>query len=90
MVNVFSKMQSLSKMMPAVQDFERRLGILHQVEPIIEQAVSTLEKVIDLKGMGPPPKAKEEPKPVVEEEEEPAAAPGIDMSQLASLLGQAQ
>ena len=90
MVNVFSKMQSLSKMMPAVQDFERRLGILHQVEPIIEQAVSTLEKVIDLKGMGPPPKAKEEPKPVVEEEEEQAAAPGIDMSQLASLLGQAQ
>jgi hypothetical protein len=72
MVNVFSKMQSLSKMMPAVQDFERRLGILHQVEPIIEQAVSTLEKVIDLKGMGPPPKPKEEPKPVVEEEEEPA------------------
>ena len=90
MVNVFSKMQSLSKMMPAVQDFERRLGILHQVEPIIEQAVSTLEKVIDLKGMGPLPKAKEEPKPVVEEEEEPAAASGIDMSQFASLLGQAQ
>jgi len=29
LVNVFSKMQSLSKMMPAVQDFERRLGILH-------------------------------------------------------------
>ena len=42
------------------------------MEPIIEQAVSTLEKVIDLKGMGPPPKPKEEPKPVVEEEEEPA------------------
>lgn len=85
MVNVFSKMQSLSKMMPAVQDFERRLGILHQVEPIIEQAVNTLEKVIDLKGspMAPPPKAKEEPKPVVEEEEEAApAAGGIDMGAL--------
>ena len=42
-------MQSLSKMMPAVQDFERRLGILHEVEPIIENAVKTLEKAIDLK-----------------------------------------
>ena len=29
LVNVFSKMQSLSKLMPQVQDFERRLGILH-------------------------------------------------------------
>ena len=47
LVNVFSKMQSLSKMMPAVQDFERRLGILHQVEPIIEKAVETLTKAID-------------------------------------------
>ena len=73
MVNVFSKMQSLSKMMPAVQDFERRLGILHQVEPIIEQAVKTLEKVIDLKGspMAPPkPVAPKPPAPVEEEESE--------------------
>lgn len=29
LVNVFSKMQSLSKMMPQIQDFEQRLGILH-------------------------------------------------------------
>lgn len=42
LVNVFSKMQSLSKMMPAIQDFERRLNILHSVEPIIENAVNTL------------------------------------------------
>lgn len=48
LVNVFSKMQSLSKMMPAIQDFERRLGILHQVEPILESAISTLSKVVDL------------------------------------------
>lgn len=50
LINVFSKMQSLSKMMPAVQDFERRLGILQQVEPIIENAVKTLTKAIDLNG----------------------------------------
>lgn len=35
-------------MMPAVEDFERRLGILKQVEPIIDNAVKTLEKVINL------------------------------------------
>ena len=50
MVNVFSKMQSLAKMMPAVQEMERRMGVLRQVEPIIEKAVETLTKVIDLKG----------------------------------------
>ena len=82
MVNVFSKMQSLSKMMPAVQDFERRLGILHSVEPIIEQAVATLEKVIDLKGSPmAPPKPKEEPKPAAVEEEEESSG-GNDMGAL--------
>lgn len=35
-------------MMPAIQDFERRLGILHQVEPILESAIGTLTKVVDL------------------------------------------
>lgn len=48
LVNVFSKMQSLSKMMPAIQDFEQRLGILHQVEPVLENAINTLSKVVDL------------------------------------------
>ena len=70
MVDVFSKMQSLSKMMPAVADFERRLGILHQVEPIIENAVTTLNKVLDLKGspLAPPPPPPP-PKPVEPVEE---------------------
>ena len=52
-------MQSLSKIMPAIQDFERRLNILHSVEPIIENAVNTLQKVLDLKGSPLEP-----PKPV--------------------------
>lgn len=93
LVNVFSKMQSLSKMMPAVQDFERRLGILKQVEPIIENAVKTLTTAIDLKNSPlEPPKPKEVPKPAPANDElslesltEAAAAPaassngGIDM-----------
>lgn len=60
-------MQSLSKMMPAVQDFERRLGILKQVEPVIENAIKQLSKAVDLTGSplkgakkAPPPKKPEE------------------------------
>ena len=87
-------MQSLSKMMPAVQDFERRLGILKQVEPIIENAVKTLTSAIDLHGSPlEPPKPKEVPKPAPANDEislesltEAAAAPssggGFDMGQL--------
>ena len=61
-------MQSLSKMMPAIQDFERRLNILHSVEPIIENAVNTLQKVLDLKGspLEPPkPQNPKTPKPQI-------------------------
>lgn len=73
LVNVFSKMQSLSKMMPAIQDFERRLNILHEVEPILENAINTLNKVVDmtgpLGGLGmaavAPPAPKPAPAPVV-------------------------
>ena len=75
-------------MMPAVQDFERRLGILHQVEPIIEQAVNTLQKVIDLKGSPmAPPKPAPPPKPAEPEEDESESP---DLGSLAALLGQAQ
>lgn len=49
-------------MMPAVQDFERRLGILKEVEPIIENAVKTLQKAIDLSG-SPLEPAKPKPAP---------------------------
>ena len=91
-------MQSLSKMMPAVQDFERRLGILHEVEPIIENAVKTLQKAIDLSGSPlEPPKPKVIAKKPEEDEfsldslTSAAAAPsmsgGVDLSQLQALLG---
>ena len=97
LVNVFSKMQSLSKMMPAVQDMERRLGILHQVEPIIEKAVKTLESVIDLKNSPLQPAAKAPVQPPVAPAEdfsldslsEAASAPsqGPDMAALLGMLG---
>jgi len=86
-------MQSLSKMMPAVQDFERRLNILHSVEPIIENAVNTLQKVLDLKGspMEPPRAPPPPPKAAMpdlsldsltEVAAAPAAPAGLDMSAL--------
>lgn len=75
-------------MMPAVQDFEQRLGILHQVEPILENAINTLSKVVDLgssvssilpKPAPPPPKPK------------PKAAPASgNIDQLRALLAQAE
>ena len=95
-------MQSLSKMMPAVQDFERRLGILQNVEPIIENAVKTLQKAIDLNGSPlEPAKPKAAPKKAVDDDMSlesltaAAAAPaapagGLDLAQLQQLLGAAQ
>ena len=80
-------------MMPAVQDFERRLGILHDVEPIIENAVNTLTKAIDLNGSPlEPPKPKVAPAKPKEDDlsleslanaaaaPAPQAAGGIDLS----------
>ena len=58
---------------------ERRMAILHQVEPILESAIKILTQVVDVKGMmgvakpAPPPP----PPPVVEEPVEQAAAPDL-------------
>lgn len=91
-------------MMPAVEDFERRLGILKQVEPIIENAVKTLQKAIDLTGSPlEPPKPKVVPKKQEADEDfsleslaQAAAAPaaqsagGLDLNTLTALLGAQQ
>ena len=91
-------------MMPAIQDFERRLGILQQVEPIIENALTTLNKVIDLKGSPLMPAIKvAAPKPAPEPElsldsltaaaAAPAPAPaagGLELAQLQQLLAAQQ
>lgn len=76
-------------MMPAVQDFERRLGILHQVEPILENAINTLSKVVDLNAAVPAlPAAAPAPKPAPPPP--PPVAPQPDINQLKALLAQAQ
>lgn len=79
-------------MMPAIQDFERRLGILHQVEPILENAIGTLSKVVDMSSpltalaLPAAPAAAAEPAPPPPPPP-PPAAPGLD--QLKQLLAQA-
>lgn len=89
LVNVFSKMQSLSKMMPAIQDFEQRLGILHQVEPILENAINTLSKVVDL-GQPVSALALPKPPPPPPPKRKAAAAPNANLGQLKALLAQAE
>jgi hypothetical protein len=86
LINVFSKMQSLSKMMPAIQDFERRLNILHQVEPILENAIMTLNKVVDMSAALP---ATPPPAPAPKPEPAPAAPATPDLGALKALLAQA-
>jgi len=80
-------------MMPAVNYFERRLGILKQVEPVIENAIKKLSSAIDLTGspLGgkvakapPPPKQEEEMEAPAEELPSPA---GLDLSALLAGMG---
>ena len=71
-------------MMPAIQDFEQRLGILHQVEPILENAINTLSKVVDLSSPVPAM-----PAAVVAPAPKPAPKPAAkqpDLGQLKALL----
>merc|ERR1711934_981271 len=39
-------------MQPQINDMERRLGIMQSVEPVLENAIKTLQKVVDVRGMG--------------------------------------
>jgi len=52
LVEVARKMKAIEGMQPQINDMERRLGILQSVEPVLENAIKTLEKVVDVRGMG--------------------------------------
>ena len=67
---------------------ERRMAILKTVEPILIQAINTLTKVIDIKGMMPQAPPPPPPEPVALPEPEPIAAPAPPVD-LAKLLQQA-
>ena len=45
-------MKAIEGMQPQIYDMERRLGIMQSVEPVLENAIKTLQKVVDVRGMG--------------------------------------
>jgi len=44
--------QPLVEVARKMNDMERRLGIMQSVEPVLENAIKTLQKVVDVRGMG--------------------------------------
>ena len=52
LVEVARKMKAIEGMLPQINDMERRLGIMQSVEPVLENAIKTLQKVVDVRGMG--------------------------------------
>merc|ERR1711991_1207352 len=58
LVEVARKMKAIEGMQPQINDIERRLGIMQSVEPVLENAIKTLQKVVDVRGMYAPPKSK--------------------------------
>merc|ERR1711967_224899 len=51
-MGVARKMKAIEGMQPQINDMERRLGIMQSVEPVLENAIKTLQKVVDVRGMG--------------------------------------
>ena len=52
LVEIARKMKAIEGMQPQINDIERRLGIMQSVEPVLENAIKTLQKVVDVRGMG--------------------------------------
>ena len=52
LVEVARKMKAIEGMQPQINAMERRLGIMQSVEPVLENAIKTLQKVVDVRGMG--------------------------------------
>merc|ERR1719329_1576348 len=52
LVEVARKMKAIEGMQPQINDMERRLGIMQSVEPVLENAIKTLQKVVDVRGIG--------------------------------------
>merc|ERR1712072_341143 len=48
LVEVARKTKAIEGMQPQINDMERRLGIMQSVEPVLENAIKTLQKVVDV------------------------------------------
>merc|ERR1712032_428925 len=49
LVEAARKMKAIEGMQPQINDMERRLGIMQSVEPVLENAIKTLQKVVDVR-----------------------------------------
>merc|ERR1712072_1052035 len=52
LVEVAGRKKAIEGMQPQINDMERRLGIMQSVDPVLENAIKTLQKVVDVRGMG--------------------------------------
>merc|ERR1712146_840067 len=52
LVEVARMMKAIEGIQPQINDMERRLGIMQSVEPVLENAIKTLQKVVNVRGMG--------------------------------------
>merc|ERR1719238_1668806 len=52
LVEFARKMKAIEGMQPQINDMERRLGIMQSVEPVLENAIKNIQKVVDVRGMG--------------------------------------
>jgi len=47
-----NNMKALESMQFQINELERRLGIMQSVEPVLENAIETLQQVVNVSGMG--------------------------------------
>ena len=52
LVEVARKFKAIEGMQPQIWDMERRIRVMQYVEPVLESAIKTLQKVVDVRGMG--------------------------------------
>lgn len=79
LVEVARKMKAIEGMQPQINDMERRLGIMQSVEPVLENAIKTLQKVVDVRGMGKSSSLLQVGDDVLESEPDDAESSTVDL-----------
>lgn len=78
LVEVAKKLKVLQSYQPYIKDMERRMAILHKVEPVLENAIKILNTVIDPKSFAKVQQPTPPPQPIYT----PASSSNIDLSSL--------
>ena len=51
-ITIHRNIKSIEGMQLQINDMEERVGIMQSVEPVLENAIKTLQQVVDVRGMG--------------------------------------